>query len=189
MTAAAGEILAFRREAYPRPRPKTLNEDLVQVLLVAEAGWRVVYAPAAVSLERASGTLADEAARRSRLVAGRWQAIWLVMPRLLLRRPRLAWQLASHKGARPLVPWALLAVAGSSATLARDARWARWIGAGQLAFYGIALAGWRDERRGRRRRATYLPFYFCRMNVAAVDGLRSFLTTDRGGVWERVARG
>jgi biofilm PGA synthesis N-glycosyltransferase PgaC len=189
VAAAAGEILAFRRTAYPRPRAGTLNEDLVQVLLAAEAGWRVVYAPAAVSLERASRSIGDEAARRSRLVAGRWQAVWLLMPRLLLRRPRLAWQLASHKAARPLVPWALLAVAGSSAKLAPHAAWARRLAAAQAGFYAIALAGWRQERRGRRARWSYLPYYFCRMNLAALDGLRSVLTTDRGGMWERVARG
>jgi cellulose synthase/poly-beta-1,6-N-acetylglucosamine synthase-like glycosyltransferase len=189
VTTGAGEILAFRREAYTRPPPGTLTEDLAQVLLAAAAGWRVVYVPQAVSLERASRTLGDEAARRSRLVAGRWQAVWRLMPRLLLRRPGLAWQLASHKASRPLVPWALLAVAGSSARLAARTGWARALVVAQAAFYGAALAGWRADRRGRRGRLTYLPFYFCRMNVAAADGLRSILSGGHGGMWDRVARG
>jgi biofilm PGA synthesis N-glycosyltransferase PgaC len=189
VTAAAGEILAFRRTAYQRPQAGTLNEDLVQVVLAAEAGWRVVYAPAAVSLERASSTIEDEAVRRTRLVAGRWQATWRLLPRLTVRRPRLAWQVVSHKAARPLVPWALVALAGSTAALAPRARWARLFGAAQGAFYATATAGWRDERRGRRNRWTYLPYYFCRMNLATFAGLRDVLVSDGGWVWERVSRG
>jgi len=189
VTAAAGEILAFRRSAYQRPRPGMLTEDFVQVMLAAEAGWRVIYAPAAVSLERASSTIDDEAVRRSRLVAGRWQAIWHILPRLARRRPGLAWQIVSHKAARPLIPWALAAVAASTAALAPHARWARWFGGAQTAFYATALAGRRDHLRGRRSRWSYLPYYFCRMNLAAVIGLRASLTAGRSGLWERVSRG
>jgi biofilm PGA synthesis N-glycosyltransferase PgaC len=189
VTAGAGEILAFRRAAYQRPQAGMLTEDFVQVVLAAAAGWRVVFAPEAVSLERASRTIEDEAVRRARLVAGRWQATWHLLPRLVLRRPRLAWQIASHKAARPLVPWALAALAASTAGLAPRARWARWCGAAQAAFYVAAVAGWRNARRGRRSRWSYLPYYFCRMNLAALAGLRSFLASDRGGLWERVARG
>jgi cellulose synthase/poly-beta-1,6-N-acetylglucosamine synthase-like glycosyltransferase len=189
VTAAAGEILAFRRTAYQRPEPGMLTEDFVQVMLAAGAGWRVVYAPAAVSLERASSTIEDEAVRRARLVAGRWQATWRVLPGLALRRPRLAWQIASHKAARPLIPWALVAVAGSTASLSPRRSWARWFGAAQCAFYAAALCGWHNERRERRNRWSYLPYYFCRMNLAALAGLRTFLTGDGGGLWERVSRG
>jgi biofilm PGA synthesis N-glycosyltransferase PgaC len=189
VTAGAGEIVAFRRSAYRSPPDGTINEDLVGVMLAAEAGWRVVYAPAAVSLERASRTIEDEAARRTRVVAGRWQATWQLLPRLALRRPRLAWQLASHKAARPLVPWALAALAASTAALAPRARWARRFGAAQGAFYAAAAAGWRNERRGRRSRWTYLPYYFCRMNLTALAGLRDALASGGGELWERVPRG
>jgi hypothetical protein len=158
-------------------------------MLAAEDGWRIVYAPAAVSLERASSTTADEAVRRTRLVAGRWQVIWQLLPRLAVRRPRLAWQVASHKAARPLIPWALAALAASTAALAPQARWARRFGAAQGAFYATAVAGWHDERRGRRNRWTYLPYYFCRMNLAALAGLRHVLASDDCGLWERVSRG
>jgi len=188
VTAAVGEMLAFRREAYQRPAPGMLTEDFVQVMLAAAEGWRVVYVPDAVSLERASSTLDDEAVRRSRLVAGTWQATWQVLPRLALRRPGLAWQVASHKALRPLVPWALLAIAASTLRLAPCARWARWMGAAQCGFYATALIGWRHERSGRRNRWCYLPYYFCRMNLAALKGLWSVLLDDTGGVWERVPR-
>jgi poly-beta-1,6-N-acetyl-D-glucosamine synthase len=188
VAAAVGEMLAFRREAYQRPLGMH-NEDFAQVLLAAAAGWRIVYVPEAVSLERASATIEDEAARRSRLFAGNWQATWKVLPALARRRPALAWQVASHKATRPLVPWALLAVAVTTAGRVPGARWARWMAAAQGTLYASALIGWQLERRGRRNRWLYLPYYFCRMNLAALDGLRKVLFEETGGIWQHVPRG
>jgi poly-beta-1,6-N-acetyl-D-glucosamine synthase len=182
-------MLAFRREAFPRTPPGMITEDFVQALLVACAGWRVVYAPAALSLERASATTRDEATRRSRIVAGRGQALLRLLPLVARRNPRLAFQVASHKGLRPLVPWALAAAAASNASLARRRAWARPALLGQAAFYAAAAEGWRRERAGRRQRFLYLPYYFCRMNLATLTGLGRFAAGRREAVWERVKRG
>jgi hypothetical protein len=121
-------------------------------------------------------------------VAGAWQATWSVLPQLARRRPGLAWQVASHKAARLIVPWALLAIAVSTLSLVRSVRWARWMGAAQAGFYAAAAAGWRLERIGRPSRVLYVAYYFCRMNLASVSGLRRFLLEDSEGVWERVPR-
>ena len=189
VTGVAGEILAFRAGAYRSPRLGTMNEDFVQAMLTASDGWRVVYAHDAVSLERASATLGDEATRRSRLVTGRWQALAELLPRMLRTNPRLAWQVISHKGLRPLVPGALLGLAAATAPLARTSAVARLAAVGQLVFYAGAAVGWQDARRGRHRRWSYLPYFFCRMNAASLRGLRDFATGRREAVWARVQRG
>lgn len=189
VTGVAGEALAFRREAYRSPRPGTMNDDFVQAFLAALDGWRVVYAPEAVSLERASATLADEATRRSRLVTGRWQALRELLPMALRRNPRFAWQVVSHKGLRPLVPFAMLGAAVSNASLARDRGWARALLGLQAGFYAAAFAGWEMDRRGKRNRWLYLPYYFCRMNAATLDGIRNFFARRHEAVWAKVRRG
>lgn len=189
VTGVAGEALAFRREAYRSPRAGTMNDDFVQALLAALDGWRVVYAPEAVSLERASATIADEATRRSRLVTGRWQALRELLPIAIRRNPRLAWQVVSHKGLRPLVPFAMIVAAASNAALTRRAAWARMLLVLQAVFYGAALAGRESERRGRRNRLLYLPYYFCRMNVATLGGIRNFFAHRHEAVWAKVRRG
>lgn len=189
VTAVAGEILAFRREAFVEAPLGTMNEDFVQAMLAAAGGWRIAYAPSAVSLERASATVGDEAVRRSRLVTGRWQALSLVLPRLVKSNPGVAWRVASHKGLRPLVPWALAGAAVSNAALARKAGWPRAVGAAQVGFYTAAAAGWLFERGGRRHRLLYLPYYFCRMNVATLRGSRDYVAGRREAVWARVQRG
>jgi cellulose synthase/poly-beta-1,6-N-acetylglucosamine synthase-like glycosyltransferase len=189
VVGAAGEIVAFRREAYEPAPAGTMNEDLVQSVMVATNGWRVVYAPDAVSLERASATIGDEATRRSRLVTGRWQALVRLLPGMVRRNPVYAWQVLSHKGLRPLVPWALATTAASNAQLARSRAWARWLAGGQLVFYAAAALGRHDEQAGRRRTLTYLPYYFCRMNLATLNGVWNFGSGRHEHVWARVRRG
>ncbi len=189
VTGVAGEILAFRRAAYPELQAGTLNDDFVQAMTAAASGWRVAYAPRAVSLERASATIEDEALRRARLVTGRLQALGQVLGPLAARDPQLAWQVISHKGMRPLVPGLLLVALLSSAALGRRRPWGRMIVAGQAAFAAAAVAGWRAERTGRRHRFTHLPYYFVRMNVATVLGIRDFIAGRREAVWQRVDRG
>jgi poly-beta-1,6-N-acetyl-D-glucosamine synthase len=189
VVGAPGEIVAFRREAYASPPIGTMNEDFVQSLLVATSGWRSVYAPDACSLERASATIADEATRRSRLVTGRSQALRRLLPHLLRRNPTYAWQVISHKGLRPFVPWALATAALSNLLLLRGRSWPRWLGVAQVGFYAASVIGWHDTRAGRRRSWTYLPFYFCRMNVATLRGLRDFAVGRQEHVWARVRRG
>jgi cellulose synthase/poly-beta-1,6-N-acetylglucosamine synthase-like glycosyltransferase len=189
VVGVAGEILAFRRAAYRSPQAGVMNEDFVQALLVASSGWRVLYAPRALSVERASATIQDEAVRRARLTTGRAQALRRLLPMLLRRHPRLAWQVISHKGLRPLVPWALLAAAASNVRLAPCRVWARALLGLQALFYFAATLGWHNERSGRRSRWTYLPFYFCRMNVATLAGLRDFAGGRHEAVWAKVRRG
>jgi cellulose synthase/poly-beta-1,6-N-acetylglucosamine synthase-like glycosyltransferase len=189
VSAVAGEILAFRREAFPDVPAGTMNEDFAQALLVAAGGRRVVYVPEAVSTERASATLGDEAIRRSRLVTGRGQALVRLLPVLARRDPWLLCRVVSHKGLRPLVPWALVGAGVSSLDLARRRRWARAAVAGQAGFYAAAAAGRPLERSGRHNRLLYLPYYFCRMNFATLVGTWHFLTGRHEAVWARVGRG
>ena len=188
-TGVAGEILAFRREAFQFVKPGTMNEDFVQAMLAAIEGWRVVYAPDAISLERASATMGDEATRRSRLTTGRLQALWMLLPSLLRRRPLLALQVISHKGLRPLVPFALIVALLSNVVLAMSQRWAAWLLLVQAGFYAAAMVGWGAEVTGRRSRPFYVPYYFCRMQIASLAGFRDFAARRHEAVWDKVRRG
>ncbi len=186
---AAGEIVAFRRESFPSAKPGTMNDDFVQALTAGLAGWRIVYARRAVSLERASATLGDEAIRRSRLTTGRWQALVQLLPALARRQPGLAWRVVSHKFLRPVVPFALAAIVLASVLLSPSRSWALGLVLAQGAFYAAAVGGWVSERLGRRSAVLYLPYYFCRMNLATLAGFRNFAGGRHVAVWARVDRG
>ncbi len=189
VTGVAGEIIAVRREVY-RPLPAgTVNDDFTMAMQAAISGWRIAYAHDAVSLEPASASLDDEATRRARIVSGRYQALARLLPLLARRRPLLAWQVVSHKGLRPLVPIAMVAAALSNAALVRQSRPARWLATGQAVFYGLAAVGAWSERRGGRSTTTYLPYYLCRVNAAALRGMWEYVTRRDVTLWTRVRRG
>ncbi len=189
VAAVAGEILAFRRAAFRVPDRGFLTEDFVQAMLAALDGWRVVYARDAVSVERASATVEDEAVRRARIVSGRWQALAALFPRLAARKPGLALKVLSHKALRPVVPGALVTAAVANTAAAPRRPLLRLLLVGQITFYAAALAGYRREQTGRRNRWLFLPYYFCRMNLATLAGFRNFLRRRDASVWTRVRRG
>ncbi len=188
VTGVAGEILAIRREAFRPPPEGTVNDDFVLAMQAALDGWRVIYVPAAVSLEPASATIGDEVTRRSRIVAGRYQALIRLLPAMVQRRPLLAWQVVSHKGLRPVVPFAMLTTFLSNLALVRSARWAGLLASLQAMFYGAALIGWWNERAGRHYRIFYLPYYFCRVNGAAMKGLGAFVRRRNHALWAKARR-
>jgi hypothetical protein len=60
--------------------------------------------------------------------------------------------------------------------------------AGQILVYGAALIGWVTRNRGETMLATYVPFYFLTMNVAAGAGLVRFLRGKHSALWTKAAR-
>ncbi len=92
-TGVAGEILAIRRNLYLPPPDHVINDDFFIGMGVLRQGYRLVYASNARSYERSSLTEKDEAIRRSRIVAGRYQAMLMpgnVLPWDASRRRRRA---------------------------------------------------------------------------------------------------
>jgi biofilm PGA synthesis N-glycosyltransferase PgaC len=200
-TGVSGEILAVRRELF-KPAPEgVINDDFYIGMRVVRQGRRVVYAPQALSYERVSASAQDEVARRARIVAGRFQALTMARE-LLPGRPLVAWQVISHKFARPLVPLAMIGALVTNVTAAvrpSEAGWPDalrlaapygWIAlACQVIFYAAALlprAGVRPA--GIAGRLLYLPSFLVDSNVAALVGMIRFATGRQSAQWQRVRR-
>ena len=66
---------------------------------------------------------------------------------------------------------------------------ARWLGLGQAVFYGMALLGWRNERLRKRNPWLFIPYYFCRLNLATFRGATTLLRGEEQTKWEKVDRG
>lgn len=202
-TAAAGEIIAIRRELYHPPAPKIINDDFILAMDVLRQGYDVYYQPEARSFEPVSASAADERTRRIRIVAGRYQALMLAPRTLPLGRPIAAWQVLSHKMTRPLVPFfmmlALLAnlIAviwpPASAGFASDLlHLAPPLGlillAVQVVFYLLAAIGTRIESASLLGKLLYLPTFLVSSNTAAVLGLFRYLSGQQTVLWDRVKR-
>lgn len=203
-TAVAGEILAIRRALYDSPPPHIINDDFYIAMRIVQRGYRVAYEPKARSYEYVSPSAQDEMERRSRMIAGRYQAMAIALRLLPFRQPRLIWQIVSHKFMRPLVPFAMIGaalanvaaviwpvrnVAGFVPRLLVLAPPYGWVMlALQAMFYGLALVGGRLGRASKVGKMLYLPAFLVNSNLAALKGFYRFLTGRQSAAWERAQR-
>jgi poly-beta-1,6-N-acetyl-D-glucosamine synthase len=189
--AVLGEVFAIRRELFEPAPENIINDDFYIAIRIIKRGFRVVYAPAAISRERVSPTAEDEITRRTRMVAGLYQA--LARPHELMpwKQPLVCWQLVSHKFMRPFVPlWMIAALAANVALVLQTGAAAPWfvLLVGQIAFYALALVGLQYPADGRVSRALYLPTFLVSSNLAALLGLYRFSTGQQSTQWPRLRR-
>lgn len=168
-----GCIYAMRR-ALATPIPAdTLSDDAMFSLHAFFQGYRVVFEPAAIAIDypAKAGT---EFRRRSRTLAGLWQ-VFVRKPELFSSRDRMRFHFLSHKFARLVLPWALLAAI--AATFALPATWFRqWMIGGGCAWLALALVdalvpAWLPLKRITSPARTFLV-----MNAASVAALAVFFT-------------
>lgn len=200
-TGAVGEIMALRRRLYQPPPAHVINDDFVIGLNVLRQGYRLVYTPKARSFERASLSEKEEAIRRSRIVAGRYQAMLMSGSILPWHNPLLVWQVISHKFMRPLVPLMMIAafLASVGALIwppqVNTARWFYLAAPYNLIFFGLemllyllALLGGLFRGKGIIGKVLYLPTFLVNSNLAAIFGLYSFFTGKQTSLWRRARR-
>ena len=190
---AAGELFAVRHALYRPVEEDTLLDDFVISMRIAMQGYRIAYCKAACAVEPPSADMREEGKRKRRIAAGGLQAIarlsGLLNP---FRYGIFSWQYISHRVLRwsltPLLlvllpPLNVLLVWGSD----RPALYIVLL-ALQALFYAAAFAGWLLSRRGIRKPALYVPYYFLFMNLNVFRGMW-YLATHRGsGAWEKARR-
>ena len=183
---APGEVWATRRSAYVAPEQDTILEDLTAALQLVQAGWRVVYCQNARAYETTSPSITAQWRRRTRIIAGGWQAAFRL--RGMLRHPSklIVFQYVSHRLLRWMVTPALflLLLLTNMGLLASP--FYRVTLLGQAVFYGSAALGWYLAARRRRLGGLLIPFYLCLLNAAALAGGIRFLRGRQPVTWDKV---
>jgi len=185
---ANGGIYAVRRQLFPQLRRTTIIDDFVVTVRIAARSWKIPYEPDAIAFEETTEDLDREFGRRARIGAGNWQAVALVPEVLDPRTGFLCFAFVSHKLMRWLVPFFLVASLLLSFPLAAGGGilWGLLL-AGQLAFYGLALAG-RLGTRWPVRRLASAAYYFVSMNAALAVGFWRFVRGTQDAAWQRTDR-
>ncbi len=179
LVGATGALYAIRRKLFRRLPRDTLVDDMFTPLQIALRGYRVVFEPGA-ALHDVEASPEHEFARKARTLAGNFQLLRHLPEVLHPLRNRLFFQLVSHKLMRLVCPYALVGLLASNVILVLTLApgWPFYVctlGA-QLVVYGLALRGARaGERAGKLARISHT---FAVLNLAAVEGLRRFLTSD-----------
>ncbi len=201
-TSVSGEILAIRKNVYITPPDNIINDDFYIAMQVIRQGYRLSYVSEAKSSERVSLTARDEIIRRTRINAGRYQAIAMAWQWLPFNRPIVVWQIISHKFLRPLVPFCMLGLAILNLTailyppkaagfIYLDAPFSFIMLSLQVLFYMLAWLGAqsiKQENESKIVRLLYLPTFLTNSNFAAFKGFFQFLRGQQSHIWERIQR-
>lgn len=164
-----GCIYALRRQLAEPLREDTLSDDAMLPLGAFFKGYRVIFDPEAVAWDRpaVSGT---EFRRRWRNLAGLWQ-VHVRRPELFTSSNRMRRHFLSHKFARLMLPWALLA-ALIATLLLPDSVWRTMLLIGEAAVLLLAAAG--PSLPSPLRRLSSPARTFLLMNAAALAACSVF---------------
>jgi cellulose synthase/poly-beta-1,6-N-acetylglucosamine synthase-like glycosyltransferase len=181
--AADGCMYAIRRECFVPVRDFWQADDIAISARVVLGGRRLIHEPEAICREEAPAEGLAELRRKVRVANHTMRAV-LHLRGELPRAGFYALQLVSHKLARYLVPVWLIALLVSNSLLAGRSGVFAALLAAQLAFHGLALAGWtlRASPAGRARLFS-VPYYFTLVNAAALLGLVNVLRGQRHVTW------
>jgi cellulose synthase/poly-beta-1,6-N-acetylglucosamine synthase-like glycosyltransferase len=184
VVGVTGPIYAIRRaDMAPLPEGVILDDQWVPMRLRLR-GRTIRFAADAVAYDDAFGD-EREYGRKVRTLAGNYQ-LFALLPALLVPWLNPSWfETVSHKLARLLCPWALvaLAVASFASLAAAPAEPAastlalRGLVGGEVAFYALALLGRFGGRLGALCRT------FVVLNAAAVVGLVRFARGAQRVTW------
>ncbi|MCE6987655.1 glycosyltransferase family 2 protein [Dyadobacter sp. CY323] len=192
VVGAAGELFSVRRSLYKEVEPDTILDDFMISMRIAQQGYRIIYEPDAYASELSSENITEELKRKVRIAAGGIQSI-LRLQKLLnpFHYPMLSFQYISHRVLRwTITPFLMiLAFILNILIVSQSAHWIyALILAGQLLFYGLALAGWILEKRKIKVKALFVPYYFCMMNYAVLAGIRRYFKGTQSAAWDKAKR-
>jgi cellulose synthase/poly-beta-1,6-N-acetylglucosamine synthase-like glycosyltransferase len=177
LCVASGQAMAVRRSAFVQ-LPSDVGEDCMIPLDTVLQGLRCVYVENANAWDSMDSDPAQEFRARVRMTLRNWNGTWrrsaLLNPS---RYPRYAFALWSHKIARWLSPFFLIAAALLSLPLMRDHYfWPAPLFT--LTFLGLAVAGW-ISRRGKIGLPVVENVYsFCLANAGFLVGVSRALVGD-----------
>lgn len=192
VTSATGAIYAMRRSLY-QPIPPTVGDDFTISTGVVEQGYRLIFAPDAVSYEPVEAKSDVEFGRKLRIISQGLRGVWfrrtLLNP---LRHGFYALQLFSHKVLRRLMYVPLLVLAVSSPLLWNEGLLYRAATLAQGAFYAAALLGLALERAPSIRlhlprpvvKILSIPYFFCVVYVASLVATWHTVRGRRVDRWE-----
>lgn len=191
VVGAAGELFAFRAEAYEAVPQDTLVEDFHLTMRIAQKGYRVAYEPYAYAVESSSASVSEEMKRKVRIAAGGLQAVVRLAPLLnFFKYGTVSFQYISHRVLRwTLAPLFLPIIFLTNAFLAfKGNTFYSALFILQIIFYTCALLGFVLERRQLKIKAFFVPYYFCLMNYAMYAGFFRLIRGKQSVIWEKSKR-
>ena len=188
--SASGRLYAVRRSLFRRSNVTSGTDDFVISTQVLKAGRRLAFDEHTLVQVDSPDDAGSEFRRKVRVMNRGLRAAFSLGELLLPWRGGFySVQVLSHKVLRRTLPFFLLTavVAGIWLTILTPVWWL--VLGPQLAFYGLATAGWAGRTRGwGRARPLWVAYYFCLVNLAAAAAVVSVVGGVRFERWDPAQR-
>jgi cellulose synthase/poly-beta-1,6-N-acetylglucosamine synthase-like glycosyltransferase len=180
-----GAIYAIRRDLYV-PLREELASDLIEPLLIALKGWRIVYEPRAKAVKKQVATASGSLRRKTRVILGGVTSLLRTSDlRALPRNPLLFFQILSHKVLRWGAALAIPVIFACVPFLLHRPFFAS-IFVLQAGFLLAAALGALLTHFGWRNRVLALPAYIALVSLAAWAALARILAGKNARTWESI---
>jgi poly-beta-1,6-N-acetyl-D-glucosamine synthase len=173
---STGAFYAARRVLLPHLPIDTVLDDVYIPMEIVHKGKRVILDRRARSWDQGIFAARQEWTRKVRTLAGNYQLLML-QPWLLTRANPVRFEFVSHKLLKLWTPFAMIGLLCSSIVL--SGMFYRVASGLQIAFYGIAVAGFWRNSRGFLSRIAHSASMFVLLNAAAAASLVVFLRGHR----------
>lgn len=174
VTAAAGEILAIRRDLYQPVNKGYINFDAAITFDLVKNGHRIIVDDEAISLTTVSNDIKTLFKERSIKARGSFQTLFREFRYLIPPRDWFAFTFVSHKVVRWLIPFLLLILLIAPFFMLDNVFMQMFLIV-QVAFYLYGSFGWFFRNKFTLPGYTNLITYFSVMNVAVFVGFFRYL--------------
>ena len=184
-----GALYAIRKDLFHLPDDNVILDDFVVSMNVVNSGNRVLYDPEALATENATPTISQEMRRKSRVVAGGYQALFRYSVFPIISRTWILFCFISHKLLRWTLPVLLLLAFIMNPIIVISNGWYGYkvLQFFQMIFYTLAITGW-FKARDWKASLYSVPFYFTMVNIAGIWGFFRFITGSQKVTWKKAER-
>jgi cellulose synthase/poly-beta-1,6-N-acetylglucosamine synthase-like glycosyltransferase len=183
---ASGCIIAFRKENYDRIDP-SLTEDFVLPVRTLGKGFKNIFAPDAVAMEKVTEDGREEFGRKERTIIQGSRAFFSLLRELPLSKPLIVFEMFSHKFLRWLVGFFLVMAFVSNIFMLDHTLYGLFFVL-QAVFYASAGLGYllKDYKAKLKVRGLFIPYFFCLVNTAAISALVKMSFGVKLASWKKV---
>lgn len=183
LVTANGSIYAIRKSLFSKI-DEDLADDLSIPIKIITSGKKFIYEPDAIATERPPQKAEEEFHRRARIINQGFKATFRLLRDILHAGNLFAFEFLFHKFLRWFVPIFLILILISNFFLLQF-KFYLVFSILQVLFYTFSFLGYILNKRGRRIKVFYLPFYFCLLNLAALCGFVKFLSKAQTKIWDK----
>ncbi|MBN1232220.1 MAG: glycosyltransferase [Candidatus Coatesbacteria bacterium] len=184
VVGADGGLFMIRKRLFTA-LPEDVIDDFTTSLNIRIKGYKIILSTYLLGMEPATTNYKEEFISKVRVISRAWKG-FLYSYRVLYfwKYPVFTWEFISHKILRWLSPFFMLCLL-LIVPVSFNNIYFMPFSLLYIIFLILSFLGYLSEKNKRRNRFLSVPFYFCLVNFAAINGLARFLMGKSNVIWQK----